>query len=194
MLDEKYFIENWNGQNEYHQISEEDTPTTIQVKSEEFPLSDEHAYALTSVKAPIVAENKSENPVTVAWSLPAGLLLKQKYSCYYCNEEFGWFKKMKEHRVQHLDSEGNYPCKHCDEKTTSMPKLRKHMEKHGIFKKFLCYYCDKGCNNLKELQKHRKTHVDKKGNFPCKYCDKKESSFNKISKHIDKVHFEAKTG
>ena len=37
MLDEKDFIENWNGQNEY-QISEEGTPTTIQVKSEEFPL------------------------------------------------------------------------------------------------------------------------------------------------------------
>ena len=150
---------------------------------------------MTSVKAPIEAENKAENPVTVAWSLPtAGLLLKQKYSCYYCNEEFGWFKKMKEHRAQHLDSEGNYPCKDCDEKTTSMPKLRKHMEKHGVFKKFLCYYCDKDSNNLKELQKHRKTHVDKKGNFPCKYCDKKESSYNKISKHIDKVHFEAKTG
>ena len=37
MLDEKDFIENWNGQNEY-QISEDGTPTTIQVKSEEFPL------------------------------------------------------------------------------------------------------------------------------------------------------------
>ena len=38
VLDEKDFIENWNGQNEYHQISEEGAPTTIQVKSEEFPL------------------------------------------------------------------------------------------------------------------------------------------------------------
>ena len=37
MLDEKDFNEDWNGQNEY-QVSEEGTTTTIQVKSEEFPL------------------------------------------------------------------------------------------------------------------------------------------------------------
>ena len=37
VLDEKDFIENWNEQNE-NQISEEGTATTIQVKSEEFPL------------------------------------------------------------------------------------------------------------------------------------------------------------
>jgi hypothetical protein len=59
VLDEKDFIENWNGQNEYQINEEEGTTTNIQVKSEEFPLSDEHAYALTSVKGGLISESFS---------------------------------------------------------------------------------------------------------------------------------------
>ena len=51
-----------------------------------------------------------------------------------------------------------------------------------------------------KIRAHRKIVIStsyflqNKGNFACKFCEKTEPTYKKIAKHIDKVHFEAKTG
>jgi len=102
-------------------------------------------------------------------------VLAERYSCNFCETQFGSHNHLKIHIQVHV-GETPYFCKECPDLKFLSPKmLKQHTQKfHNLTsgvssKRFSCRVCSKSFGAKSTFDRHMKVH-SKKASFQCKLC------------------------